>query len=180
VVGGKLSEGINFKDRLGRCVMMVGLPFPNRNSPELKEKMQYIRTNERASAAHHRNLLDVSSGGGSGSGSGGGGGGGGGTSGGSCGGVGDSGGGGDGGGRSGGKAEPPASWQSSPNRNPDAGNEYYENLCMRAVNQSIGRAIRHQADYASILMVDERCVGARTFSSMLWVELRRCGPAPEL
>ncbi len=86
VVGGKMSEGINFSDDLGRCVVMVGLPFPNSKSPELKEKMQF---------------LDQSVG-------------------------------------------------------KDAGKEYYEDLCMKAVNQSIGRAIRHRGDYASILLVDQR------------------------
>jgi chromosome transmission fidelity protein 1 len=45
--------------------------------------------------------------------------------------------------------------QSSPLRM-TAGSEYYENLCMRAVNQSIGRAIRHQGDYAVIVLMDKR------------------------
>lgn len=84
VIGGKLSEGLNFSDDLGRCVCIVGLPFPNKNSPELAERMKYLDTIGASSA------------------------------------------------------------------------EYYENLCMKAVNQSIGRAIRHIRDYAAVLLIDER------------------------
>ncbi|XP_045108856.1 ATP-dependent DNA helicase DDX11-like [Portunus trituberculatus] len=91
VVGGKMSEGINFSDELGRCVVMVGLPYPNTHSPELKEKMLYL--NKNVSAGQD------------------------------------------------GKA---------------SGSVFYENLCFKAVNQSIGRAIRHKQDYASILLLDHR------------------------
>ncbi|WRT67408.1 uncharacterized protein IL334_004379 [Kwoniella shivajii] len=93
VVGGKLSEGINFSDSLGRCVMMIGLPFANVGSIELQERMRYI--------------------------------------------------------------------ESLPGNGKDASREMYENLCMRAVNQSIGRAIRHANDYATILLIDKRYSTAR-------------------
>lgn len=86
VIGGKLSEGMNFSDDLGRCVIVVGLPFPNKSSPELIEKMNFI----------------------------------------------------------------------SKATNSSAGGEYYENLCMKAVNQSIGRSIRHIGDYATVVLLDAR------------------------
>ncbi|XP_025020448.1 ATP-dependent DNA helicase DDX11 isoform X1 [Python bivittatus] len=90
VVGGKMSEGINFSDDLGRCVIMVGMPYPNIKSPELQEKMAYLD-----------------------------------------------------------KTMPKCTGQSP-------GNLLIENLCMKAVNQSIGRAIRHQKDFASIVLLDHR------------------------
>ena len=36
------------------------------------------------------------------------------------------------------------------------GRDYYENLCMRTLNQAVGRALRHANDYAAILLVDAR------------------------
>ncbi len=44
VVGAKLSEGLNFADDLARAVVVVGLPYPNLASTELKERMKYVST----------------------------------------------------------------------------------------------------------------------------------------
>ncbi|KAJ3357715.1 ATP-dependent DNA helicase chl1 [Entophlyctis luteolus] len=90
---GKMSEGINFSDNMARGVIMVGLPFPNKSSPELLEKLRYVDT------------------------------------------------------------------KSSTSKLSSA--EYYENLCMRALNQSIGRAIRHKNDYAAIYLMDKRFSGKK-------------------
>ena len=42
VMGGILSEGINFKDHLARAVICVGVPFPNLSSPEIDQKLNRI------------------------------------------------------------------------------------------------------------------------------------------
>ncbi|KAL4882341.1 helicase C-terminal domain-containing protein [Aspergillus karnatakaensis] len=101
VVGGKLSEGINFSDKLGRGVLIVGLPFPNIRSAVWQAKIKYIeqKTYQSASTASEESR------------------------------------------RSSAKA---------------AGRDFYENACMRAVNQCIGRAIRHRNDYAAIVLIDQR------------------------
>lgn len=43
VIGAKLSEGLNFSDELARAVIIIGLPFPNLGSPELQERMKFVR-----------------------------------------------------------------------------------------------------------------------------------------
>jgi hypothetical protein len=50
VVGGKMSEGINFSDGYGRCVVMCGMPFPNKNDPILAEKLVYVQRRSGAKA----------------------------------------------------------------------------------------------------------------------------------
>lgn len=42
VVGGKISEGINFSDGMGRCIVMVGLPYPSPSDIELVERIKHI------------------------------------------------------------------------------------------------------------------------------------------
>eukprot|EP01083_Nonionella_stella_P264951 898105_1 len=108
VVGAKMSEGINFSNEMARCVIMVGLPYPNPTDPELMERMAYLNG-----------------------------------------------------------TVPSVTGQPSP------GDRYYQSLCMRAVNQSIGRAIRWKGDYASILMVDERYAHQRIVKQLPeWIQER--------
>ncbi|KAJ3553369.1 hypothetical protein NM688_g3650 [Phlebia brevispora] len=96
VVGAKLSEGLNFSDELARAVVIIGLPFANLASPELRERMNYVKRLEEQRT------------------------------------------------------------ESKSTGTRDAGTELYENMCMNAVNQSIGRAIRHRGDWASLVLVDSR------------------------
>ena len=90
VMGGKMSEGINFANDMARCVLVAGLPFPDITDPVLKEKMDSLDKEFR---------------------------------------------------------------QRGTGIN---GQDYYQNLCMRTVNQSVGRAIRHSKDYAAIVLCDYR------------------------
>ena len=116
VVGGKLSEGINFSDKLGRAVLIIGLPFPNINTAVWQSKIRYIEdktcTTTKSEESNNNNNNNNNK-----------------------------------------KAAAAAA--------KEAGRSFYENACMRAVNQSIGRAIRHRNDYAAIVMIDKRYDSAR-------------------
>ncbi len=113
VIGGKMSEGINFADHMARCVVVVGLPYPDCTDPVLKEKM---------------NLLDQHS-------------------------------------HPSQKNGPAASGKAQTSM--ITGQSYYQNLCLRAINQSVGRAIRHAKDYAAILLCDVRY----TTDERIWLGL---------
>ncbi|KAK3346399.1 helicase C-terminal domain-containing protein [Lasiosphaeria hispida] len=136
VVGGKMSEGINFSDRLGRCVIIVGLPYPNITSPEWKARIEYIESStlarllpdssDTATAPHDKEAM---------------------------------------------------SREQALATAKQAARDFYENACMRAVNQSIGRAIRHQNDYAAIVLVDRRFATDRISGKLPgWI---RGGMVPE-
>ena len=54
-----------------------------------------------------------------------------------------------------------------------AGSRFYEQLCLQAVNQAIGRAIRHRHDYAAIVLIDERYARAEVEVGMPgWIRRR--------
>lgn len=56
---------------------------------------------------------------------------------------------------------------------PGAARRYYEDLCLKAVNQSIGRAIRHRGDYAALLLVDRRYATPRIAAKLPgWIRER--------
>ncbi|KAM3413079.1 hypothetical protein ACQJBY_004317 [Aegilops geniculata] len=115
VVGGKISEGINFSDGMGRCVVMVGLPYPSPDDVELMETIKHIGNySSTSSVAGDDESLSRED---------------------EC------------------KVEPGFGILRKSGK---SGQEYYENLCMKAVNQCIGRAIRHVNDYAAMLLVDSR------------------------
>lgn len=116
VVGGKMSEGINFNDELARAVFMIGLPYPNAFSSEIIAKRQYIEMKYLSTGAT-------------------------------------------------------SSFASSKSQ------EFYENLCMKAVNQSVGRAIRSINDYATIYLVDTRYKSDKIQSKLSnWVRKRLAEP----
>ncbi|KAI5248876.1 DNA repair helicase [Aureobasidium subglaciale] len=112
VIGGRLSEGINFSDRLGRCVMVIGLPYANPNTAEQKAKLAYVEEKAAAAASASATFTSASSTAST---------------------------------FSGGRMAAGA-----------AAREFSDNACMRAVNQAIGRAVRHKGDWSAILLFDTR------------------------
>ena len=152
VVGGKMSEGINFSDDLARLVVVVGLPFANPRDPVLKEKMNYLN---RKAASRLSSLSGTTASSGFSSSA---------SSANSA--------------SSASSASSSSSFRNKNNRKTKttttatpvistaAGQNYYEDICMNSVNQSIGRAIRHQNDYAAIVLIDHRYTTSRIHSKL--------------
>lgn len=60
VMGGKLSEGINFNDNLGRGVITVGLPYPNINEIETRVQMNaYVNLMIKSGSNKKRKQLET-------------------------------------------------------------------------------------------------------------------------
>ncbi|VDO43526.1 unnamed protein product [Onchocerca flexuosa] len=58
---------------------------------------------------------------------------------------------------------------------PRSGVEYYEAKCMHAINQSVGRAIRHRNDYAAIVLIDIRYKNRRIVKDLpSWIQPQLC------
>ncbi|KAH9598921.1 DEAD2 [Trypanosoma melophagium] len=94
VCRGKISEGVDFADHHGRCVVVAGIPFANHTDLFVRLKRDYITR-----VAPQRPKVQ-------------------------------------------GKLF--------------TGEDWYINEAMRAVNQCVGRVIRHKDDYGAVLLADER------------------------
>jgi regulator of telomere elongation helicase 1 len=94
VCRGKISEGIDFADNHGRCVLVTGIPYANHTDLFVRLKREYI-----TAVAPNRPLV---------------------------------------------------------HGKPFTGDDWYRNEAMRAVNQCVGRVIRHKDDYGAVIFGDER------------------------
>lgn len=146
VVNGKLSEGINFSDRNGRGIFLIGLPFPKITDPILIEQKKYYdfeyyrrkglldrctgpvaQPEEPANSQpqDHQRLSEVQPLKAT----------------------------------SNSQSQPLSTASSSSSSSSSSGSlksQFLENLCMKATNQTIGRVLRHGRDYAVIFLCDIR------------------------
>ena len=94
VCRGKVSEGIDFADKHGRCVIVAGVPYANSGDLLVRLKREHLTRIAPTRPKVHGKLF--------------------------------------------------------------TGDDWYRNEAMRAVNQCIGRVIRHKDDYGAIVLADER------------------------
>jgi len=92
VCRGKVAEGLDFANDNGRCVVIVGLPFPPKEDPRVLMKQEVLDRLCEKDRQHH--TLN--------------------------------------------------------------GKNWYAQLCAQAINQSVGRVIRHRNDYGAVILMDER------------------------
>ncbi|GHP11385.1 hypothetical protein PPROV_001011300 [Pycnococcus provasolii] len=122
VCRGRVSEGLDFADENCRCVVVVGVPFPNVKDPRVALKRAF--NDERCRLAASRVAASVG----------------------------------------GSSVLPGAQW--------------YSQQAYRALNQAVGRCLRHRGDWGSVVLLDARFCEARA-QQMLpkWLRARlRCAP----
>jgi Rad3-related DNA helicase len=131
VIGGKMSEGINFANDMARTVVVVGMPYGDMSDPELQQKMASLD----ASASVTSSAATSSS-------------------------------------QNNNRNSKPTTQAQAHSQSSQSivgiirGRDYYQNLCFRAINQSIGRAIRHANDYAAVVLVDVRYSHTRNWKGL--------------
>lgn len=104
VCRGRISEGLDFSDNAARCVIIVGIPYPQMTDPRviLKKEFLDLKIMRKRREAHDTGALN--------------------------------------------------NFQMMNL----SGKDWYQQQATRAVNQAIGRVIRHVQDYGSILLFDSR------------------------
>ncbi|CAF0914356.1 unnamed protein product, partial [Didymodactylos carnosus] len=96
VCRGRASEGIDFSDNNARCVITIGIPYPNLKDDDVVFKRDY-------NTKQHLTCPSVMN-----------------------------------------------------------GNDWYDSQAFRALNQALGRCIRHRNDWGALIIVDERFVNSNT------------------
>ena len=56
VCRGRLSEGLDFKDRKARCVIVVGIPLPNIQDPKIILKKHYLEEKRKTQGRYYTSL----------------------------------------------------------------------------------------------------------------------------
>lgn len=102
VCRGKVAEGLSFADNNGRCVVIVGLPFPPKEDSKVQMKQEVLDSLKLQNPTKHKL----------------------------------------------------------------SGKDWYLQQCSLAINQSIGRVIRHRRDYAAVVLMDERFSQIQNKSSL--------------
>ena len=96
VCRGRISEGLDFSDNAARCVIVIGIPYPQMTDPKVILKKDYLDRKFRSGPKGNSDMQTLS------------------------------------------------------------GKDWYGQQATRAVNQAIGRVIRHVQDFGTIVLIDER------------------------
>lgn len=134
VCRGKASEGLDFADNAGRAVIITGIPYATKNDPKVQIKQDILNETVREMQARKRGLgkdgflgMNLIAGNQS---------------------------------RTSNTSNVNQSEVKGESRNSQddclTGSAWYSQQAMRAVNQAIGRVIRHKRDYGAIILCDER------------------------